>query len=79
MSVEVDIAEIKRDISHINGQIGANIKDFKEHMRTSESYREKVNSLEGMKKELESHTVVDRWMFGILITMNLAILVKIFT
>ena len=79
MSLETDVAEIKTKVTYIEKEVTTNLYRFNEHIKTSEIYRERVNSLEGIKKELENHTIVDRWMFGVLITMSLAILVKLFT
>lgn len=38
----------------------------------------KVGEAMGVKKLLEDHTTVDKWMFGILITMEIGIFVKLF-
>ena len=79
MNLEVDIAEIKRDIGFLKESFGSNVEDFKEHIRSADIYREKVNKLESTEKEFNAHVEYDMWLFGVVITMNLAILVKIFT
>lgn len=38
----------------------------------------KIKDIYGIRKELESHTIADRWFFGLLVTMNVGILLKLF-
>ena len=38
----------------------------------------KIRDISSVKKNLEGHYKVDMWMFGLVITMNMAIIVKLF-
>ena len=42
-----------------------------------EGLTNKITSLEGFKKDLKDHIISDRWAFGIIITLLLAILGKV--
>lgn len=79
MSLEVDVAEIKTKVAYIEKEIRANLERFEEHIDTAQGFRDKVSAFDPHRKEFEAHVRYDMWLFGTLITMNLAILVKIFT
>ena len=38
----------------------------------------KAKDISNIKKEIESHTIADRWFFGLLVTMNVGMLLKLF-
>ena len=78
-TIDVDIAESRKDIEFIKKELGGTVKDFKEHITSAQSFRDKVTAFEPHKREFDAHVLADRWLFGVVITMNLAILVKIFT
>ena len=71
------IALLQQDMTYIKKALDINLEDFKEHIRTSTPFREKVSSVDQFKKSLDDHTSVDRWMFGLLISIQLAMFAKI--
>lgn len=73
---KTDIAVLKNDVAHIKKMLDANFKDFKEHVDTAQPFRDKVNAIESMKDAFNSHVVSDRWAFGIMISLLIAILTK---
>jgi len=79
VSLEVDVAEIKTKVAYIEKEIRANLERFEEHIETAQGFRDKVSAFDPHRKEFEAHVLADRWLFGVVITMNMAILVKIFT
>ena len=78
MSLETDVAEIKTKVEYIEKEIRTTVNDFKAHVASAQSYRDKVNAFDGVKKELDSHVIADRWFYGLVVTMLMAIIVKIF-
>lgn len=61
-----DIALIKQDINYIKEAVG----DLK-------PIRDKAATIDLFKRSFDDHTIADRWMFGILITIQLAMFTKI--
>lgn len=79
MSIETDVTEIKTKVAYIEKEIKANLERFEEHIDTAQGFRDKVSAYDSVKKELDAHVIADRWFYGLVVTMNMAILVKIFT
>lgn len=77
MSMEVDLAEIKTKVEYIEKEIRANLARFDEHIKSADVYREKVNSLESSKRELNEHIIQDRWIQGVMFSGVIAILTKV--
>lgn len=71
------IALLQKDVHYIKEAIDGNHHDFKEHIQSAIPYRDKVANIMVIEKSLDTHIVQDRWLFGILCTMQVAILTKI--
>lgn len=69
-----DLALIKQKVEFIEKEISTSIKDFKNHVETSEPYRSDVKIV---KKELESHINADKFGFGVMFALMTAILTKV--
>jgi len=72
-----DIALIKKDLAYIRKELDENLVSFKDHVKTSHEYRNKVLVLEGMDKTLNQHVVQDMWVQGMIFTSMIAILTKL--
>jgi hypothetical protein len=68
-----DIALIKKDVEYIKQFIEEDREKMREHLQTSDSFREKVTKLSGLQNEFNDHRVQDRWIQGLMATSQLAI------
>lgn len=68
-----DIAVIKNDMQYVRSFIEEDRAKMAEHIRTSEAYRKKVDAIIGVEDKLKDHETTDRWMFGTIIIIVLAI------
>lgn len=75
--INVSIATIKNDIAYIKSNLDRATKLFDEHVETSQAFRDKVTRLENVQGQLDAHMVADKWLFGLMFSMQIAILTKI--
>jgi len=75
-SMKTDIEVLKTDVKYIKDMLSGNFVQFTEHVKTAQPFRDKVNSIEQLKQSFDGHVVSDRWGFGIIISLLLAILTK---
>lgn len=76
-SIQVAIAEIKGDVRYIKERLTRSVTQFDEHVKTSEGFRDKVTRLENVRDQLDAHIIADKWLFGLMFTMQVAILTKL--
>lgn len=76
--------DLKSDINLINQRLGfieQFIKDdrakYSEHIMSAEGFRLKVTQHDEQIKAIKSELVLTRWMFGVIISVGLAILGKL--
>lgn len=72
-----DIALIKKDVAYIREFIKEDRDKMKEHIETSEIFRDKVNKLSAVSKEFDSHVVQDRWIQGLILTGVISIIIRL--
>jgi hypothetical protein len=65
-----------RDIAYIKQFIEDDRKKYADHLVSAEEYRAKVIRLEEEVKSHSTEHIYYRWLFGIIITVGLALLVK---
>jgi len=75
-SMKTDIEVLKNDVKYIKDMLSNNFGQFTEHVRTAQPFRDKVNTVVQLKEAFDSHVVSDRWGFGIMISLLIAILTK---
>lgn len=75
--IKQDVALIKNDVSYIKQFIEEDRKKFSDHLQSAESYRQKVDSLLNVDTLLKQHTDQDRWLFGLMFTIQIAIFTKV--
>ena len=78
MGVDERLALIEKDIGYIKTFIDEDRHKMKDHIETSEEFRSKVIELSHFGEDLDNHIIADRWMFGLLITLEVAALGKLF-
>lgn len=79
---EKDIALISQKLIMIEEYISKDREHFKQHVDSAQSYRDRVILLEekghSFKKEFDRHCTVDMWLFGLIITIGLFIVGKLY-
>jgi len=75
-SMKTDIEVLKNDVRYIKDMLSSNFSQFNEHVKTAQPFRDKVLAVDQLKQAFDGHVVSDRWGFGIIISLLLAILTK---
>lgn len=75
-NLEGEIREIKKDIGYIKETLLADRIAIKEHIDSSQAFRDKVIRLEETVKSHAAEHVYYRWLFGIIISVGIALLLK---
>ena len=65
-----------KDIAYIRQFIEDDRKKFNDHVTSSDTFRDKVTRLEEKVKAHSDEHVYYRWLFGIIITVGVALLFK---
>ena len=73
-----DIQLIKQDIAYIKTFIAEDRAESKDHIKTSEVYRDKVSKLYNVKDKLDEHILQDRWLHTTIIGLLLFVLGKLY-
>lgn len=77
-NLESEIALIKHELQNLNKYIEADRKTWHEHVETATNFRERVITIEERVKGHTTEHTYYRWLFGIIITIGLAILGKLY-
>lgn len=72
--INQDVSLIKKDVEYIKQFIEEDRERMKEHIESSDTYREKVNGLSTMRDEFNDHKVADRWIQGLIVTSQVGII-----
>ena len=88
------VQDMDKKIDHISTLVEANAKwareGYERHQESLEKHEgtlygngrdgltTEIKAISGIRDDLKGHAVADRWMFGILIVMELGIFVKMF-
>lgn len=79
---EKDLALIYQKLATIEAYVKEDRQSFKEHLDSAQDYRDRVISLESardsFRKEFDRHCTVDTWLFGLIITIGLFIIGKLY-
>lgn len=73
----INIAVIFQKIETIEKYIKEEKDIFKDHVKSSDDFREKVTRHEEQLKSIRTELTLFKWMFGIVITVGVAILAKL--
>ena len=74
--VESRLASIEKDLTYIRDFIESDREAYKEHLKTAENYRSRVTILEERDKGHSREHIYYRWLFGIIISVGIALLTK---
>lgn len=76
MDIESEIRLIQQDISYIRKFIEDDREKNEQHLKSAEDYRGRVIKLEEKVKSHTAEHLFYRWLFGIIITVGIALLFK---
>lgn len=74
--MEQELGQIKQDIGYIKKFIEEDRLAYKEHLVSAQIFRDRVIRLEETTKAHTQEHIYYRWLFGIIISVGLALLVK---
>lgn len=72
--VTSDIALIKKDLEYIKRFIEDDREKMKDHIESSDTFREKVTHLQGLEADFQEHKIADRWIQALIATTQIAII-----
>lgn len=70
------VPSVATSIALINQKLGVMEESVKNNEGLARDNNEKLIRLNGMREELKNHTTSDKWMFSILITLLIGVLIK---
>ena len=70
------VPSVATSIALINQKLGVMEESVKNNEGLARDNNEKLIKLNGIRNELRSHTITDRWLFGLILTILASIFIK---